>query len=133
MSCHNIGRAMNLVINVVISMYDNHEIDLEAARKIIATARKGVHRCDGNEYEAIESIRDCRCGRCLRKLSPTESIFSVWAVSDMVRNKYDILDKDPDILASDGLCQSCFDLVINRYTNDTQAGKREREYIKNNI
>lgn len=132
MSCHNIGRAMNSVVDAIISLYDNNEIDLEAARKIIAAARKGVHRCDGNEYEAIESIRECRCGRCLRNLDANEPIYSVWAVSDAVHNKYNILDKDPDILASDGLCLSCFDLVINRYTNDNQAGKRERKYIDEN-
>ena len=68
MSCHNIGRGMNYVVKNVIKMYDTGELTLEAARKIIAAARRGVNWCDGNEYEAVEIIRRCRCGRCLKKM-----------------------------------------------------------------
>ena len=48
MSCHNIGRGMNYVVKNVIKMYDTGELTLEAARKIIAAARRGVNWCDGN-------------------------------------------------------------------------------------
>ena len=41
MSCHNIGRGMNYVVKNVIKMYDTGELTLEAARKIIAAARRG--------------------------------------------------------------------------------------------
>ena len=90
MSCHNIGRGMNYVVKNVIKMYDTGELTLEAARKIIAAARRGV---DSPGYSRI-------------------------------------LDTEPEILASEGLCSSCFDIVINRFLGDENAGQRERKYIE---
>ena len=75
MSCHDIGRGMNSVVEVVIDMFDDGEITRAAAAKIIHAARKGVHWCDGNEYEAIDSIRMKRCGYCLRKMATGEPLW----------------------------------------------------------
>lgn len=127
MSCHDIGRGMNSVVDKVIEMYDSEELTLEAAKKIIAQARKGVYWCDGNEWEAVASIRRCRCGRCLKKMTSGTPLYSVWDIS----GRKDILDEKPDeILASDGLCQKCFDIVVNRAFDDDEAGARERKYIE---
>lgn len=59
MSCHHIGKGMNAVVSEVINLLNDNEINLEAARKIIAVCRKGVHWCDGNKDEAISCISRC--------------------------------------------------------------------------
>lgn len=130
MSCHNIGRGMNHVVKKVIAMYDDGEVTLEAARKIIAAARQGVNWCDGNEYEAVETIRRCRCGRCLKKMAIREPLYCVWDVSGNPPGFDKILDTEPEVLASEGLCSSCFDIVMNRFFGDEHAGERERKYIE---
>lgn len=127
MSCHDIGRGMNSVVDKVIEMYDEGELTVEAARKIIAKARKGVHWCDGNEGEAVASIRRCRCGRCLKEVPSGTPLYSVWDIS-VSKN---IIDKNPDeILASDGLCLECFDIVLNFAFDNEGAGERERNFIE---
>lgn len=129
MSCHDIGRGMNSVVNVVVDLYDKKKIEKEVAKTLIMACRKGVHWCDGNEYEATESIRRCRCGKCLEVVPEGNYLFSVWDVSNEVPDKYKILDDKSTMLASDGLCEKCFDEVINAYCQDSTAGAREREYI----
>lgn len=127
MSCHDIGRGMNSVVEVAIDMYDDGELSLEAARKIIAAARKGVHWCDGNEYEAVDCIRECRCGRCLKKMAPGDSLYSVWRLSDAIPQKYSVLEMSSEPLASDAMCEECFDIVLGRHTGDPAAGPAERK------
>ena len=56
MSCHDIGRGMNFVAVLIKEMYDTGEISRETAVKIFRRLQRGVHWCDGNEYEAIECI-----------------------------------------------------------------------------
>lgn len=60
MSCHDIGRGMNSVVKVVLGLYDQEKFDRDTARLLFAACRKGVHWCDGNEDEAIASLRGCR-------------------------------------------------------------------------
>jgi len=129
MSCHNIGRGMDSVVKVVIALFDNGKMEVEVAKEIIAACRKGVNWCDGNEYEAIASIRRCRCGKCLRKVPKDACLFSVWDVSGEVPNRYRILDGGEIKIASDGLCKNCFDEVLNAHCQDVGAGQRERRYI----
>lgn len=127
MSCHSIGRGMNSVVNKVLEMYDAEELTADATKKIIAEARKGVHWCDGNEWEAIASIRRSRCGRCLKVMPSGTPLYSVWDIS-VQKN---ILDQTPDeVLASDGLCLECFDCVVNQALDDDEAGIRERKHIE---
>lgn len=129
MSCHDIGRGMNSVVEIVIKLFDEGKIEKDVARTIIAACRKGVYWCDGNQEEAIQSIRRCRCGKCLEIIEKGKYLFSVWDVSNDVPNRYNILDKGDPILASDGLCEKCFNEVINKHCNDDNAGKREQAYI----
>ena len=56
-------------------------------------------------------------------------MFSVWDVSQEVPNRYQILDGSEIKIASDGLCEGCFDEVLNAHCQDIEAGKRERKYI----
>ena len=130
MSCHDIGRGMNSVVKVAIDMYDDGELSLEAARKIIAAARKGVHWCDGNEYEAVDCIRECRCGRCLKKMAPGDFLYSVWRLSDAIPQKYSVLEMSSEPLAFDTMCEECFDLVLGRHTRNPASGPEERKRQK---
>jgi len=132
MSCHDIGRGINTIVERIVELYDEGKYSTETARDLIATSRNGVHWCDGNEDEAVECIRRCRCGRCLKKMKAGEYLFSVWDVSSEVKNVYkimDIEDNDGDELASDKLCEECFKIVMNKYCNDPTAGEREMKYI----
>ena len=128
MSCHDVGRAMNSVVKVAIELYDAEKIDKEATIKIIRACARGVNWCDGNEYEATDYIRRCRCGRCLKMVPKGEKLYSVWYVSHDVPKPYDI--RKEFSLASDGLCMECFDLVMNQHCGDQNAGERERKYIE---
>ena len=67
MSCHNIGRGLNSVTEVVMELFFRGKISEEAMKKLVTACRKGVHWCDGNETEAIECIRDNYCGSLLVK------------------------------------------------------------------
>ena len=114
MSCHDIGRGMNAVVEKVVELMDENKINVEAAREIISKCRTSVHWCDGNEDEAIESIRKCRCGWCLKKIEKGKPLYSLWNVRD-----YDMFicggvlqSKDGMTLASDGICEECFDYVV---------------------
>lgn len=42
-------------------------------------------------------------------------LYSVWDVPVDSPGYSRILDTEPEILASEGLCSSCFDIVINRF------------------
>lgn len=130
MSCQYIGKGMDFVVKNVIQMYDNKELSLEAAKKVIAFARKGVHFCEGNEDEAIASIRNKRCGICFKKKSDGELFYSVRHISEDKVGENDIMNGSDAIFASDFLCQSCFDEVINRWFKDDTAGNRERKFIE---
>ena len=74
MSCHDIGRGLNSVVGVVITLYDEGKLDIETARTIIVACRKGVHWCDGNEDEAVMRLRTCRCGKCLKVVKKGEEL-----------------------------------------------------------
>ena len=128
MSCHDIGRGMNSVVKVTIELYDAGKINRESTIKVIRACANGVNWCDGNRDEATDYIRRCRCGRCLKMVPEGEKLYSVWDVSHDVPRRYDI---DDDFgLASDGLCEECFDLVLNQHCGDQSAGERERKYIE---
>lgn len=129
MSCHDIGRGMNSVVVKTICLFDDNKISLEAAQEIIAACRKGVHRCDGNEDEAIASIRRCRCGKCLRPVEKGKPLFSVWDLPYDFQNRDDILDGNGASYASDGFCTTCFDEVLARHCGDAETGPRMRAYI----
>ena len=130
MSCHDIGRGMNSVVEKIVELYDEGKYSMDTAKKLIVAARKGVHWCDGNEDEATASIRRCRCGRCLKKLNVGDFLFSVWDVSKEIPDIDEMLDRnrnDEPPLASDGLCEECFDLVLTKCCGDESAGEREKQ------
>lgn len=96
MSCHDIGRGLNSVAMLIAEMYDTNEISKETAVKIFQRLQKGVHWCDGNEYEAIECISD-RCGICLKELEEGEILYPPY---------FDVKGEHPEA-ATDYLCEEC--------------------------
>ena len=126
MSCHDIGRGMNSVVRTTVSLMDQGKISKDAAKTIISCCARSVNWCDGNSYEATDYIRRCICGRCMRLIPVGEKLYSVYDVSNHVPDRYDIDDQ----LATDGLCENCFDLVLNAHCKDPEAGIRERKYIE---
>lgn len=72
MSCHNIGKGMNSVVEVVIDLFECDKIDLNACKEIIRACKQGVHWCDGNSEEAIACISESYCGNCLKRIGHEE-------------------------------------------------------------
>lgn len=124
MSCHEIGPAMNSVIDVVFELYDKKELSQDTSVTLIRALRKGVHYCDGNEYEAIESVSKCRCGKCLRALKPGED--RIYDFNDLSSNDYYNLKRQTDI-AYLNMCVKCTDAILNEYFHDEDAGRKYRE------
>ena len=62
----------------------------------------------------------------MKRVPAGEKLYSVYDVSSAVPDKYSLIHH----LASDGLCEECFDIVLNEYCKDETAGEREREYIE---
>lgn len=133
LSCHDIGRGLNSVVVKVMELYDAGEISKDAALKIIYQARRGVHWCDGNEYEAVACFyKTHRCGRCLKQFETSKELFSVLKVSSQVADEFAIM-KNPMQgelpLVSEELCANCFDTLLNKHCGDEHAGERERAHI----
>ena len=96
MSWHHIGRGMNFVAVLINEMYDTGEISRETAVKIFRRLQRGVHWCDGNEYEAIECISN-RCGICLKELKKGEILYPPYL---------DVKEEHLEA-ATDYLCEKC--------------------------
>ena len=67
MSCHDIGRGVDFIMEKVLEMYEDGKISKEAALEMIKVFPKAVHWCDGNEYEAQETLTETYCSACLKK------------------------------------------------------------------
>lgn len=126
MSCHDIGRGMNSVVRTIVSLMDENKISKDAAKTLICCCASSVNWCDGNPYEATDYIRRCMCGRCMKKVPAGEKLYSVFQVSRDVPEQYHLKTH----LASDRLCEDCFDVVLVEHCKDSEAGKRERKYIE---
>lgn len=133
MSCHDIGRGMNAVVRRTITLYDRKEIALEPAKKIIASCAKAVYWCDGNEYEAVDFISHCRCGKCLKLIPKGEKLYSIWDVTvpkQSSRDHWIFETKNKLELVTDGMCEECFDHYIPEVCDsdlDLEAMKRKIE------
>ncbi len=117
MSCHDIGRGMASVANVVIGLYEGNQIGKEAAVHLIRACRKGVHWCDGNEGEAVETVvKAGYCGLCFEK---KESLSNVFDNDIEYPGTYDVFDAYDDVAAHYHLCPECKQRVIREYKEKT--------------
>ena len=127
MSCHDIGRGLNSVVKVVMKLYDLNKISFEAAKKIIIACKNGVGWCDGNEYEAIDYIVNCRCGRCLKMVPKGQKLYDIINTSSEI-DGWDIIKKMD--LISYCLCDECFDQVFAEYFGDPSIAQSEKNHIE---
>lgn len=113
MSCHNIGRGMASVANVVIDLYEGNQISKDAAVRLIHACRRGVYWCDGNENEAMEPVEKAGyCGLCFEKKENLSSVFD----NDLGYPKmYDVFKAYDDTAANDVLCPECKKRVIEEF------------------
>ena len=113
MSCHDIGRGMASVANVVINLYEGDQISKDVAIRLICACRNGVHWCDGNEGEAIETVVEAGyCGLCFEKKDKLSSVYDnefEYAV------RYRVFDDYDDTAAHYHLCPECKQRVIDEY------------------
>ena len=113
MSCHDIGRGMASVADVVIELYEGGKINKEAAMHLIHACRKGVHWCDGNEDEAMEPVVEAGyCGLCFEK---KEDLSSVYDNDIGYPGKYEVFNSYDKTAANDCLCPECKAKVIGEY------------------
>ena len=131
MSCHDIGRGMDSVTQVVIEMFDNGELSKPSALKLFMALKDGVNWCDGNEYEAVESIMDCRCGKCLKKMESGQKFYDIYDCSIFVTGSpWDILRNYKENYAGWRFCTTCFDEIINGVSEGKISGESARKYIE---
>lgn len=128
MSCHDIGRGLNNVVRVTMRLMDEGKISKDAAKVIVHCCAKSVYWCDGNEYEATNYIRRCICGKCMRLVPKGEKLYSIWDIKDAL-NRAGAIARKFD-LATDSLCETCFDSVLNEYYGDDAVGESERQFIE---
>ena len=113
MSCHDIGRGMASVADVVVELYEENKIDKEAAMRLVYACRRGVHWCDGNESEAIETVADAGyCGLCFEKKDDLSSVYDNDLGYPQCYNVFKDFDADA---AHFYLCPECKRRVINEY------------------
>lgn len=127
MSCHDIGRGMNEVVRMTISLLDKGEIGKDSAKKIIATCRAAVYWCDGNEEEASLYYSYCRCGRCMSMLPEGELLLPLWPHENLVGFKFNSIEKKEHLISL-RVCEPCFEELIKKYGN-----KENIENIKKKI
>ena len=118
MSCHAVGRAMNSVVAVILNLFEERQISKDTAMRLIFSCRKGVHWCDGNEYEAVEeAVERGYCGLCFKKSSRLSDAFD----NDLeYPHMYRVFDAYDDTAAHDSLCPDCKERVIREYKERNQ-------------
>ena len=104
MSCHDIGRGLNMVTKKVMTLYDAGKIAFEDVKSLLDTIRAGVYQCDGNEYEAVDYLYHHRCGKCLKK---TLDLYDL-TVCDLDS------DCDDDGLDTIEVCKDCFEEICKK-------------------
>ena len=131
MSCHDIGHGLNTVTALVMLLRDQGELSDTTAAKLLKKAKAAVHWCDGNEYEAVESIYGCYCGRCLRKMEPGQKLYDCLDIWDARwREKYPF--SGPEIPGGDAVCSDCLDALLLEVSGDPESGPRERKRMEGN-
>ncbi len=102
MSCHDIGRGLNMVTKNVMELYDEGKLGFEDVKKLLFTIEKGVHQCDGNEYEAVAWLYGHWCGKCLKS---TEDLYDLYEIP-LVPCTF---DEEEYGLNTSVVCMDCFE------------------------
>ena len=132
MSCHDIGRGMNSVIEVVIGLYDDGKISTESAGEIIKACRRGVHWCDGNEGEAVGALAFTRCGVCLKKIPEGKELYDLvdaYGVEVEHTDCEKIFQKAQYELAYPSVCGKCMDKIITEWTGNSEISSKIKKAL----
>ena len=133
MSCHDIGRGMNSVIEVVIGLYDDGKISTESAGEIIKACRRGVHWCVGNEVEAVGALAFTRCGVCLKKIPEGKELYDLvdaYGVEVEHTDCEKIFQKAQYELAYPSVCGKCMDKIITEWTGKSEITTKKKKDLK---
>lgn len=109
MSCHDIGRGLNNVVENILPLIDEGKISFADGKKLIRVCRDSVHYCDGNRDEALVCLeKQSRCSSCLRVVDKSQ-IINCFAVPEDFGYMKDLLRKmsyEEDILGG-YVCKPC--------------------------
>ena len=110
MSCHDVGRALNSVTEIVIRQYEKGQITKDAFRIILRSCRQGVHWCDGNEDEAMQALEDAGyCGLCLEQNGEVSNIYD----NDLgYPDCYKVFDRYDTFAAHYFVCHNCREQIL---------------------
>ena len=129
MSNHDIGRGLSSVVKVILRKLDLGEISVDTARDLLHACRKGVHWCDGNESEAMIQMHQMMCGNCLKKLSESDTIYSLFDLEPAFEREHHTEIRALDAMAADYFfCGECFEKLLD--TIRPGAGSEQRKYIE---
>ena len=129
MSCHDIGRGMSSVVEVVLAKLDKQEISVETARDLLYACRKGVHWCDGNEIEAMIQMHHMRCGYCLEKKSEGDRVYNLYDTSYSFQSENQANFREIDEMIADYcLCEDCFKKLLDKIAPG--VGEEQCKYIQ---
>lgn len=93
--------------------YDEGKAAKDAARKLIKMCVNVTEGYDGNYYEAVESSRECRCGRCLRKMTVGERYFNLYQVVEHGKSYNWLRDFERENdFAYPTFCRTCFEEIV---------------------
>lgn len=107
MSCHSIGKGLNIVAKSILNKYEQGEISFDATFDLLKTVRDSIWVCDGNVDEAIQCM-DCRCGHCLES---KEDLIRCYNVPDKFKYAQSYLEKNcwHDTILNDRVCPECLE------------------------
>lgn len=131
MSCHDIGRGANHMVNCLFKKYDEGKVDVATTRDLIRSAIGIVWYCDGNDYEAYETAGSCRCGCCLRKMQKGEKLYWMdYCIEKNLRDKGVHLENYTEKYAYDIFCEDCVrNIFPESVINDVMENECEIEIV----
>lgn len=112
MSCHDIGRGVDFIIEKVLDMYDHGKISKEATWEMLNTFPNAVNYCDGNIDEALDTMTYTHCSGCLKKYSEEENAVLFNDVDTMLKYDTDVIDNK-----NERYCWTCYwwEGIIKKY------------------
>lgn len=129
MSNHEIGHGLNEVIETIIDLYDENEISISAAKKIICSALDVVNCYDGNEYEALECLIDndiCSC--CFEQV---DELYDICECSNETIKAYGMKFEEYPEYVSDEMCLPCIKKLLEYKIDDEDLIKKQLDDLEN--
>lgn len=118
MSCHDIGHALNSVVEEIIDLNFEGEIDNESTKRLIHTAKEAVNYCDGNEYEAIECLEDYKiCSACLEQY---DCLYDLSNEIDYDSEIYEEIEKNTYYISTI-MCEECIEKLLLEKLQEKEA------------